>query len=134
MAVTDSIVGGVADASPFYLRWPTGGVEPDAAWADFDPTADELLVYFDRPRGSVSVAINTPDRDFVYLLVDDTEVVGVHVDDLRAWVAAAHPRWAPLMHGGAAPKERRQAIAALIADAAGLFALYGVGRNADPRP
>jgi len=113
-------------------------LDAGAVWTDYDPVADELLVYFDRPRGSVSVAIGTPDRDYVYLLVDDVDdeatVVGVHVDDLRAWVAEANPRWAPLMDTDVKPAEREQAVSALIADAAGLFAVYGAGDRARVGP
>lgn len=129
MALTDASTDAVPQSYAPYLRWPTAGVDPAASWADYDAIADELLVYFDKPAGSTSVAIETPDRDYVYLLVDDDAdtVVGVHVDDLRVWVAAAYPRWAPLIDTEASPEQRREAIAALIADAAGLFALYGVG-------
>lgn len=129
MALTDASERASLGSYAPYLRWPTAGVNPAAVWADYDPIADELLVYFDKPAGSTSVAIGTPDRDYVYLLVDDDTdtVVGIHVDDLRVWVAAANPRWAPLATAAVPPEQRREAISALIADAAGLFALHGAG-------
>jgi hypothetical protein len=129
MALTDLPTHPEAEPRLFHLRWPAVGVDAASVWADYDPIADELLVYFDRPIASVSVPIDTPDRDYVYLLVDEaTEaVVGVQVDALRAWVAAAHPRWAPLADPDAGGADRRAAVAALIADAAGLFALHGAG-------
>jgi len=129
MALTDASTKAAPQSYASYLRWPTTGVDPAASWADYDPIADELLVYFDKPAGSTSVVIETPDRDYVYLLVDDATdtVVGVHVDDLRVWVAAENPRWAPLMDEAASPEQRREAITSLIADAAGLFALHGAG-------
>jgi len=113
----------------FAPRWPIHGVDPTNAWADYDPVVDELLVYFGQPSGGVSVPIDTPERDFVYLVVDEeTEaVVGIQVDALGVWVSAAYPRWAPLMDRELSPELRSAAIAALVTDAAGLAALYGAG-------
>jgi hypothetical protein len=129
MAVTNSATRSDPAMRSLFLRWPAGGIDPAGTWIDYDPVADELLVYFDRPVPVVSVPINTPDRDYVYLLVDEgTEVVhGIQVDDLRAWVAASHPRWAPLTESGASEEERRAAVAALFADTASLFVIHGTG-------
>ena len=129
MAVTDTATRSDPAMRSLFLRWPADGIDPAGTWVDYDPVADVLLVYFDRPVPAVSVAIDTPDRDYVYLLVEeDTEMVhGVQVDDLRAWVAASHPRWAPLTEAGTSEEERRAAVAALVADTAGLFVLHGTG-------
>lgn len=113
----------------FHPRWPARGFDPDTAWADDDAPADELLVSPTGPAPSVVVPIDTPDRDDVCLLVDPTTeaVVGVQVEAMPAWVAAQHPRWAPLADPTASAERRRAAVAALVADTAGLFALHGTG-------
>ena len=130
MAVTTIPADLDADLDVFHPRWPTRGIDPARVWEDYDPVADELLVYFGgKPVGAVNVPINTPERDYVDLLVDEEtdDIVGLQVDALGVWVGAAYPRWAPLGVDGVSPEERREAVAALIADAAGLFALYGAG-------
>jgi hypothetical protein len=130
MAVSSAPSRAEPELRSFYPRWPARGFEPARAWVDYDPAADELLVYFEQPTGSVSVPIDTPERDYVYVLVDEESeaVVGIQVDAMRAWVGAAHPRWVPLADDGAPVAARRAAVAALVAEAAGLFALYGAGR------
>ena len=87
------------------------------------------MVYFDRPTPAVSVPIETPDRDFVYLRVDkDSEsVVGIQVESFRTWVTGHYPNWAPLADPNAAEAARRDAVEAMIAEAAGLFARHGAG-------
>lgn len=129
MALTDLPTYPEAEPRHLHLRWPALGIDAAGSWAEYDPIADELLVYFDRPVASVSRPIDTPDRDYVYLLVDEATqaVVGIQVDALGAWVAAAHPRWAPLADRNARAVDRQNAVAALIADVAGLFALHGAG-------
>lgn len=113
----------------FHPRWPARGFDPLTAWVDYDALADELLVYLAGPAPSVVVPIDTPDRDYVFLLVDPTTeaVVGVQVEAMGVWVAAQHPRWAPLADPTASADQRRVAVAALVVDAAGLFALHGAG-------
>ena len=130
MAVTTISADLDADLDAFHPRWPTRGIDPARVWEDYDPVADELLVFFGgKPVGAVNVPINTPERDYVDLLVDEEtdDVVGLQVDALVVWVGAANPRWAPLADVRASAEQRREAVAALIADAAGLFALHGVG-------
>lgn len=113
----------------FHPRWPTRGIDPCQAWVDYYPPADEVLVYFDRPVPAVSVPIDTPDRDYVYLRVDEeTEaIVGIQVESFITWVTSLHPRWKPLADPIATEADRREAVAALVSDAAGLFALHGAG-------
>jgi hypothetical protein len=137
MAVGNPVTSSVASGlRTFHPRWPARGFDPVTAWADYDALADELVVYLTGPAPSVVVPIDTPDRDYVFLLVDPTTeaVVGVQVEAMRVWVAAQNPRWAPLADPTASPGRRRAAVAALVADAAGLFALHGAGGTAPDAP
>ena len=78
---------------------------------------------------AVNVPIDARGQDDIDLLVDEESetVVGLQVDGLRAGVVRAHSRWAPMADDAALPRQRREALAAVIADAAGLFALHGAG-------
>ena len=127
MSEASPVVGPVT--SELHPRLPTRGIDPSAVWIDYDPVVDDVMLDFDRPIGSVDVPIDTPDRDYVSLLVvdDDEEVVGLRVETFKLWVTSVHPHWAPLADPEASPEQRREAAAALVADAAGLFALYGTG-------
>ena len=129
MAVSNATSLSDVGLRSFDPRWPTRGIDPGRAWVDYSPLADEVMVYFDRPVPAVSVPIDTPERDYVYLRVDEeTEaVVGIQVETFLAWVAEFHPRWAPLADPAASAEERGDAVAAFVADAAGLFALHGAG-------
>lgn len=130
MAITSMPTDRAANAEAFHPRWLKRGIDPATVWEEYDAVADELLVYFGgAPVGVVNVPVDTPERDYVDLLVDEDtdEGVGVQVDALRAWVGAARPRWAPLADDQASPAERQEAISALVVDAAGLFALHGAG-------
>lgn len=86
------------------------------------------MVYFQQPAPAIDIPIDTPNRDYVYLRVDEESetVVGISVETFKLWVTSIHPRWTPLADPAASPDDRR-AAAALVADAAGLFALYGAG-------
>ncbi|MDP9366326.1 MAG: hypothetical protein M3Q10_19240 [Chloroflexota bacterium] len=77
----------------------------------------------------MNVPIDAHGQDDIDLLVDEESeaVVGLQVDGLRAGVGRAHPRWAPLADDASLPQQRREAQAAVIADAAGLFALHVAG-------
>lgn len=130
MAVPSTPVGLRTEVDGFHPRWPTRGIDPGEVWADYDAVADELLVYFGGgPTSAVNVPIDAPDQDSVDLLVEEESeaVVGLQVDALRSGVGRAHPRWAALADDDATSEQRRDAITALIVDAAGLFALYGAG-------
>jgi len=130
MAITTNRSDLGVELESFHPRWPTRGIDLAGVWEEYDPIADELLVYFGgQPVGAVNVPIDSPDRDYVELLVDEEtdEVVGLQVDALRAWVGRERPPWAPLADDGASPERRREAIASLIVEAAGLFALHGAG-------
>ena len=87
------------------------------------------MIYFDRPVAAVTVPLDAPDEDDVGLRVElETEdVVGIQVDAFRARVVASHPRWAALASPELLDEERRDAVAVLVAEVAGLFALYGAG-------
>ncbi len=80
-------------------------------------------------RPAIDIPIDTPDRDYVYLRVDEEteEVVGVSVETFKLWATSVHPRWAPLADPAASPEQRRDAATALIVETAGLFALHGAG-------
>ncbi len=131
MAVSKAPAVLTPDPRELHPRLPTRGIDPAAVWIDYDPVADDVVLYFDRPVGSMNVAIDTPERDYVYFLVDfdddPQEVVGIHVETFKLWATSVHPRWAPLADPEASPDDRCDAVAALIADAAGLFALHGAG-------
>lgn len=73
------------------------------------------------------MAIETPDRDYVFALADDETgaVVGVQVDDLLAAAGRLHPEWTRL----AQPAPLAEAVAAFLADIAGLLARYGAGET-----
>ena len=109
--------------------WPARPFEPARANVHYNPPADEVVVYFgDRPVPAVSIDIADPGPDTIYLKVDEATgtVVGIHVSPVvgrgpdlpAAW-------WGLLYEDGPA---RRAAVAALVADARGLFERYGLGR------
>lgn len=105
-----------------HRRWPD--LESAlAARVDYDPDVDSLLVAFGPQRPAVNVPLTTGERDYVYLLVDlDTdEVVGVEIEDVRAWALARHPAWASLVATAsgepqAVPPAARSSLAAFLAD------------------
>lgn len=128
MAVTSPLPPTLRTFAP---RWPARGIDLDSAWVDHDRNADELLVYFSgRPVAAVTVPIDDATADHVSLLVDpETEaVVGLQVDAFEVHSGAAHSAWAPLADAISPANQRRTALARLVADAAGLFALHGAGR------
>ncbi|MGH2532818.1 MAG: hypothetical protein ACRDJW_11010 [Thermomicrobiales bacterium] len=105
-----------------HRRWPDLETAL-AARVDYDPDVDSLFVAFGQPRPAVNVPLTTGQRDYVYLVVDlDTEeVVGVEVEDVRAWALERHPDWAPLIDAASddprpVPPPARSALAAFLAD------------------
>ena len=110
---------------PFRPKWPAT-VDPSNARVEYDPSLDELLVWFDHSPRVASVPIETPGRDYVFVLVDeDTEaVVGIQVDNLVADVGGRHPAWLALARPGAVEPS---SVGTFVADVARLFAQYGAG-------
>ena len=129
MAVSETVPAPKVRFRSFFPRWPARGIDLGGVWIDYYQGADELMLYFKRPVPAIDIPIDTPDRDYVYLRVDEEteEVVGVSVETFKLWATSVHPHWAPLADPAASPEQRRDAATALIAEAAGLFALHGAG-------
>ncbi|MDP9365283.1 MAG: hypothetical protein M3Q10_13840 [Chloroflexota bacterium] len=93
MAVTDA----GRDAAPKPARWwLREAARARRLHARYNPAADELVVRFARGIGPVvTVAIQTRDRDYAHLLMDDAtgEVVGIQIDNLLASAVRLHPGW-----------------------------------------
>ena len=109
-------------------RWPTERFDPSRGYVNYSDHADELVVYFgERPAPSYVDFIDAPALPDAAVLVsvgasgdDAGQVVGVQVDLLRARAANRRPAWAVL----AEPAPPPEAVAALVADIAGLFERY----------
>lgn len=105
-----------------------GTAGPTRVWIAYGAFADERVVRFAATAGrpAVAVAIETPDRDYVFALTDDETgaVVGVQVDDLVAAAGRLHPAWTRL----AQPSPPAE-VAAFLGDVAGLLARYGAGET-----
>lgn len=108
-------------------------VNDGSGWVDYDPVADELMVYIGpAPVPAVSRAIETPERDYVYVRIGApiNRLVGIQVDGFRAWAVKRHPKWAELgqMTGGVPPvgKRQRAALRAFYRDVGDLVVRFGV--------
>lgn len=109
--------------------WPSPPPEPTTARVVYGGLADELVVRFAGTVGrpAVAVAIETPDRDYVYALTDEEtgRVVGVQVDDLVAVSGRLHPAWTRL----AEADPPTSVVAEVLGDVAALFSRYGAGQT-----
>lgn len=141
MAVTNSTPSATATTEPWATPvWPSEPPDPARVRVAYGPIADELVVRFAATAGrpAVVVAIETPDRDYAFVLADAQTgavvgvqvdnlraVVGGQVDDLRAVVGRLHPDWTRL----AEPAPSVTAVAAFLADVRGLLARHGAGET-----
>lgn len=108
-------------------------VDDGSGWVHYDAVADELMVYVGpAPVPAISRAIETPERDYVYVRIGGpiNQLVGIQVDGFRAWAVERHPAWTALglMTGGMATvgEEQRSALRALYRDVGDLVVRYGV--------
>lgn len=109
--------------------WPAKPPDPNGVRIACGAFADELVVRFGEAAGrpAIAVAIETPDRDYVFALADDETgaVVGVQVDDLLAAAGRLYPGWTRL----AQPAHRAEVVAAFLGDVAAMLARYGAGET-----
>jgi len=107
--------------------WPSTAPTPADAELHYGVLADELVLRFPSPggRATVSVAINTPEVDYVYVLADERTgaVLGIQVDNLRPSARRRHPAWGRL----AQPRPPLTAVADFLTDVTALFRAYGAG-------
>lgn len=123
-----------ATAAPWTApAWPAHARDANPARVVYGSLADELVVRFAGTSGrpAVAVAIETPDRDYVYALTDEEtgDVVGVQVDDLRTVAGRLHPEWTRLTE----PAPPRRVVAEFVADVSALFSRYGAGNTRPDR-
>jgi hypothetical protein len=113
--------------------WPNEPADEAGARVVYGPFADELVVRFAGTAGrpAVAVAIETPERDYVYALADEETgvVVGVQVDDLQTVASRLHPTWRRL----AEPRPSSRAVTEFIAEVSALFRRYGAGTTPPER-
>lgn len=130
MAVNEANLGPALRT--FRPIWPAAVDAPNAQ-VGYNPLADELVVWFGRSSRAVSVPIETPGRDYVFVLVDERseDVVGIQVDNLVADVGGRHPGWLPLARPGAVDPSDVQR---LVDNVARLFARYGAGAPNEAGP
>lgn len=85
-------------------QWPTGSIDPDSAWVDYDVRADEFLVFFGgKPAPSISDPLDAPGFDHVAVmfglnpdLTETDEIVGIHVIPMMLGAVPTRPDWAVL--------------------------------------
>jgi hypothetical protein len=114
-------------------RWPELTPDPTELWLDFDPVADELMLYFDRkPVAAYNNPICAPEGDDVAVLVGLEEnwvgtdqIVGIQIIPLLGRAVKTYPSWRVL----AEPNPPPEAVASFVAEVGVLFARYGVGEG-----
>jgi hypothetical protein len=86
-------------------RWPAEPIDPTVAWVDYDPLADEFLVYFGgKPVPAMSDPLDGPGFEDVAIMVglgengESTDaIVGVQVIPMLLGAVQDQPHWAALV-------------------------------------
>lgn len=116
-------------------RWPEpDGIDPKRLSVDFDPLADEFLVYFAaKPVPAYSDPFDVEGFEDVALRIDlqpdetsTNEVVGIQVIPFLVGAVPKHPAWAVLAWGALTEfryeeEMLRDALAAFVAEVRDLF-------------
>ncbi len=110
-------------------RWPSDPIDPARVDFDYDPPADEVILYFaGRPHGGVCDPINEPGGGDIAIIVDEesNEIVGIQVIPFLVGAVQKHPQWAILAWGALTDfryeeEMLRAALGAFVAEVRELF-------------
>lgn len=117
-------------------RWPAEPIDPTTAWVDYDPLADEFLVYFGgKPIPAVSDPLDGPGFEDVAIMVglsegDEStdEIVGIQVIPMLLGAVPDQPHWAALawaaMAGDFGTELLKERLPGFLAEVAQAFHQY----------